>query len=157
MRAHRCASSLVWSPEATMATEPAPNRSTVARRRSAMWSSTVVVATGSRPRPPRISGAGAGPGRQVAGDALGETGAAMAEDAALAVELDQRRDRHGLVVGALGQGHPRAARAVAEGQVLQRALPALVADRAVERVVEQEELEHRVLPLPRPVRARVHD
>ena len=38
---------------------------------------------------------------------------------------------------------------VAEGQVLQRALAALVADRAVERVVDEDELERRVLALGR--------
>ena len=42
-----------------------------------------------------------------------------------------------------------AAGPVAERQVLQRALAALVADRAVERVVEEDELEHRVLALGR--------
>ena len=36
---------------------------------------------------------------------------------------------------------------VAERQVLQRALAALVADRAVERVVDEDELERRVLAL----------
>ena len=36
---------------------------------------------------------------------------------------------------------------VAERQVLQRALAALVADRAVERVVDEDELERRVLRL----------
>ena len=39
--------------------------------------------------------------------------------------------------------------AVAEGQVLERALAALVADRAVERVVDEDELERRVLALGR--------
>ena len=94
---------------------------------------------------------------QVAGHVLAEPRAAVAEDAALAVELDQRRDRHRLGVGALGQRHAGAAGAVAEGQVLQRALAALVADRAVERVVDQEELEHRVLALAGAVGVRVHD
>ena len=46
-----------------------------------------------------------------------------------------------------GKRHPRRAGPVPERQVLQRALAALVADRAVERVVDEDELERRVLPL----------
>src|SRR5205823_6969439 len=68
----------------------------------------------------------------VLGDALGEARAPVAEDAALPVEGDRRRDRDRLVEGALGEGHARVARAPAECQVLERALAALVADRAVE-------------------------
>ena len=44
----------------------------------------------------------------------------------------------------------RDAGAVAEGQVLERALAALVADRAVERVVHEDELERSLLTLRRP-------
>src|SRR5205814_2704991 len=76
-----------------------------------------------------------------------EARAAVAEDAALAVERDRRADRDRLVEGALREDHPRVAGAVAEGQVLERALAALVADRAVERVVDEDELERRVLRL----------
>src|SRR6188508_2173154 len=85
----------------------------------------------------------------VLGDALGKARAAVAEDAALTVEGDGRRDRDRLLERALGELHPRVARAPAEGQVLQRALAALVADRAVERVVDEDELERRVLALGR--------
>ena len=85
----------------------------------------------------------------VLGDVLGEARAAVAEDAALAVERDQRRDRERLLVGALVEVEARVARPVAVGQVLQRALAALVADGAVERVVEQDELEHGLLALGR--------
>ena len=81
----------------------------------------------------------------VFGDRLAEAGAPVAEDAALPVERDQRRDRDRLLEGALGEPHARVPRAVAERQVLQRALAALVADRAVERVVDEDELERRVL------------
>ena len=51
------------------------------------------------------------------------------------------------------------ARPVAEGQVLQRALAALVADRAVERMVDEDELERRVLALGGLLRGgrRLHD
>src|SRR5206468_7633934 len=58
-----------------------------------------------------------------------------------------RADRDRLLERSLREGHPRVARAVAEGQVLQRALAALVADRAVERMVDKDELERRVLRL----------
>ncbi len=92
----------------------------------------------------------------VLGDVRGEPRAAVAEDAALAVERDQRRDRYRLLVRALGQHEARVARSVAEGQVLQRALAALVADRAVERVVDQQELEHRPLRVGCALVARVH-
>ena len=86
--------------------------------------------------------------------ALREAGAAVAEDAALAIERDQRRDRDRLVEGALGEAHPRRAGAPAEGEVLQRALAALVAVGAVEWMVQKDELEHRVLALGR-LRARL--
>ena len=83
----------------------------------------------------------------VLGDRLAEARAAVAEDAALAVERDQRRDRDRLLERALRERHARVARPVAERQVLQRALAALVADGAVERVVDEDELERRVLAL----------
>jgi hypothetical protein len=68
---------------------------------------------------------------------LGETHAAVAEDAPLAVDGDQRRELERLDEVALGLDEARDAAAPAEGDVLQRALPALVAHRAVERVVDQ--------------------
>src|SRR5581483_5957598 len=80
-------------------------------------------------------------------DAVREARAAVAEDAALAVERDQRRDRDRLLERPLRERHPRVPGAVPERQVLQRALAALVADRAVERVVDEDELERRVLAL----------
>jgi hypothetical protein len=85
----------------------------------------------------------------VLGDVLREACAAVAEDAALAVERDQRRDRDRLVERPLGEVHAGRAGAEAEGQVLERALPALVAVGAVERVVEEDELEDRLLALGR--------
>ena len=103
----------------------------------------------------RVCAAVLGDQLHVAGDRLREPGAAIAEDAALAVELDQRRDRHRLVVGALGQRHAGHAGAVAEGQILQRALAALIAHGAVQRVVQEQELEHRVLAFLGPARVRV--
>ena len=80
-------------------------------------------------------------------DVLREARAAVAEDAALAVERDQRRDRDRLVERPLGEVHAGRPRAEAEGEVLQWALAALVAVRAVERMVQEDELEDRVLAL----------
>src|SRR5205823_4138748 len=83
----------------------------------------------------------------VLGDRLAEARAAVAEDAALAVERDQRRHRDRLLERPLRERHAGVAGAVAERQILERALAALVADRTVERVVDEDELERRVLPL----------
>jgi hypothetical protein len=106
-------------------------------------------------RDDRVRAAVLGHQLRVAGHALGEAGAAIAEDAALTVELDQRRDRDRLLRRALGQRHARVAGAVAEGQVLQRTLAALVAHRAVERVVQEQDLEHGVLAFAGAVGVRV--
>ena len=81
----------------------------------------------------------------ILGDLLREAHAAVAEDAALAVDRDQRRQLERLLEMALGLDEARAARAPAVGDVLQRALAALVADGAVERVVHEQELDDRVL------------
>ena len=81
----------------------------------------------------------------VAGHLVGEAGAAVAEDAALAVEEHEIADRDRLLVVTLLLDVPALARAVAERLVLQRALAALVAHRAVERVVGEQQLEHALL------------
>ncbi len=95
----------------------------------------------------------------VLGDVLREARAAVAEDAALAVERDRGRERDRLVERPLRERHPARARAPAERQVLERALAALVADGAVERVVDEDELQRRVLALGRLLRGlrRLHD
>ena len=85
----------------------------------------------------------------VLGDVLREARAPVAEDAALAVERDERRDRDRLVERELRERHARVSGPVPEREVLQRALAALVADRAVERVVDEDELERRLLTLRR--------
>ena len=85
--------------------------------------------------------------QRVVGDLGREPGAAVAEDAALAVEVDGLGDRDRLLVVPLLLDPARLARAVGHGLVLQRALAALVAHRAVERVVGEQELEHAVLRL----------
>ncbi len=84
---------------------------------------------------------------RVAGHLLAEAGATVAEDAPLAVEQHERGDLDRLGEVALLLDEAALARTEAEGLVLERALAALVADRAVERVVDEEELEHPVLGL----------
>ena len=79
--------------------------------------------------------------QRVAGDLVGEAGAAVAQDAALAVEEHEVADRDRLLEVALLLDVAALARAVAERLVLQRALAALVADRAVERVVGEQQLD----------------
>ncbi len=90
-------------------------------------------------------------------DLLREAHAAVAEDAALAVDRDQRRELERLAEVALGLDEARGARAPAVGDVLERALAALVAHRAVERVVDEQELDHGALGLVHAGGLRVHD
>ena len=85
--------------------------------------------------------------QRVAGHLVGEAGAAVTEDAALPVHEDQVAERDGLGVVALLLDEAALAGAVGDGLVLQGALAALVADRAVQRVVDEEELEDAVLGL----------
>src|SRR5262249_51294073 len=87
-------------------------------------------------------------------DRFAEARAPVAEDAALAIDRDRRRDRDRLLERPLLECHARRARAVAEGQILQQAFAALVADWAVERVVDKDELQGRVLADPRHLRGR---
>ncbi len=93
----------------------------------------------------------------VLGDLLREAHAAVAEDAALAVDRDQRRQLERLAEVALGLDEARRAGAPAVGDVLQRALAALVADRAVERVVDEQELDDRALRVVHALGLRVDD
>src|SRR5690606_25109729 len=81
----------------------------------------------------------------VLGDLLAEPRAAVTEDAAFPVDRDQRRKRDRLLEVTLGIHDPAAVLAPAHADVLKRALAALVADRAVPRVVDQQKLAHRVL------------
>ena len=85
---------------------------------------------------------------RVAGDLAGEAGAAGAEDAALPVEQDRLGDLDRLLVVALGLDEAGLAGAVGHGLVLERALAALVAHGAVERVVDQQQLEVALLAGP---------
>jgi hypothetical protein len=83
---------------------------------------------------------------RVAVDLLHEPDAPRAEDAAVAVEHQRRAEvdvrLHALAVEhAARELHPALARAEGVREVLQRALAALVADGAVERMVDEQELE----------------
>ena len=85
---------------------------------------------------------------RVTGDLLGEAGAASAQHAGFAVEGDLGVDRQSLGEDALLLVHARFARPVLEGLVLQGALATLVALRAVQGVVDQQELQLGLLVLP---------
>ena len=87
----------------------------------------------------------------------GEAGAAGALNAALAVEQHQVRNGDGLLEVALLFDEAGLAGAVGQRLVLQRALAALVADGAVERMVGEQELEHAVLRLLDLLRRGVDD
>ena len=77
----------------------------------------------------------------------GEPGAAGAQHAALAVQQHLGGDVDRLGERALDVLEPGLAAAVGHRLVLQRALAALVADRAVQRVVDQQQLHHALLRL----------
>ena len=76
----------------------------------------------------------------VARDLLAEAHAALAQDAALAIQQDLGGQAQRLLERALGIGEAGLAATLGERLVLQGALAALVADRAVERVVDEQEL-----------------
>ncbi len=84
---------------------------------------------------------------RVARDLVGEARAPLAQHAAFAVEQHVRRDRDRLRERSLDVVESRIRPAVAHGLVLQRALAALVADRAVERVVDEQEFHDALLGL----------
>ena len=76
----------------------------------------------------------------VARDFLTEAHAALAQDAALAIEQDLGGQAQRLLERALGVREAGLAAALRERLILQGALAALVADRAVQRVVDEQEL-----------------
>ena len=90
------------------------------------------------------------------GDLVGEAHAPAALDAPLAVEQHELRDGDRLLEVALLLDEASLAGAIGEGLVLQRALAALVAHGAVERVIDEEELEDTVLGLLDPLGRGVH-
>ena len=97
---------------------------------------------------------------RIAGDLVGKSRAAGARDAALTVEEDLCADVHRLVEEALLAIEPRLRASDRHRLILEGAFAALVADRAVERVVEEEEFKHALLRLAgdgrRHLRADVH-
>src|SRR5699024_9860365 len=82
---------------------------------------------------------------RVTGDLVLEAGAPLAQDAPVAVEHDLGGDLHWLGERALDVDEARGGPAVAHRLVLQGALPTLVTDGAVQRVVDEEELHDPVL------------
>ena len=76
----------------------------------------------------------------IARDLLAEAHAALAQDAALAIQQDLGGQAQRLLERALGIGEAGLATALRQRLVLQGALAALVADRAVQRVVDEQEL-----------------
>src|SRR5262249_41409904 len=95
--------------------------------------------------------------RVIPGNDLAEPHAPPAEDAPLAVEDEHRPHADVLAKGALGFNEPPLPRPKLERVVLQRALAALVADRAVQRVVHQQELEDALLAGLHALGLRAHD
>ena len=99
---------------------------------------------------------------RVAVDVLHEADAARAQDAAVAVQHQRRTEVDvGLDAVAVERAprelHAAVVAAEGVGEVLERALAALVADRAVERVVQQQELEHAGAGVLDLLGRRVHD
>ncbi len=82
---------------------------------------------------------------RVAGDLVGEPGAAGAQHAAFAVEQHLGREVDRFREGALDVGEAGLGATVGHGLVLQRAFPALVADRAVQWVIDQQQFHHTLL------------
>ena len=79
---------------------------------------------------------------RIAGDFVHEADAAAAHDAALVVEPDARADIDVFRLFHLHVHEARNAAAVLDGLFLEAAFAGLVADRAIERVVDEEEFHH---------------
>ena len=83
--------------------------------------------------------------QHVAGQLIAEPRAPVAEDAALAVEIDERRDLDRLLRTAASVRGSAIRSVRSPASVLQRHSPAAIADRAIERVIDQQQLEDRLL------------
>src|SRR5213075_3248480 len=77
--------------------------------------------------------------QRIARNFFGETRAAIAQDAPLSIEEDDIADRYRLLEVPFLLDETRLTRTVGIGVVLQWALAPLVAHRAVERVVDEQE------------------
>src|SRR5690606_36665497 len=86
---------------------------------------------------------------RITSDLLGEAAAPLAEHAPLPVQQDLAGDRDRFGEGALGLVEPGVRATVLERLVLHRALPALVADWAVQRVVDQQQFHDALMRLVR--------
>ncbi|CDQ45988.1 hypothetical protein BN1047_03891 [Mycolicibacterium neoaurum] len=84
---------------------------------------------------------------RVAGDLVGEPGAPGAEHTTLAIQQHLCREVDGLRIGPFHIGETRVRTTVRHRLVLQRALATLVAYRAVQRMIDQQQLHHAVLRL----------
>ncbi len=93
--------------------------------------------------------------QRVAGDLVGEAGATIAQDAALAVEQHEIADRDRLLEVTLLLDVATLARTVAERLILQRAFAALVAHRAVEWMVGEQQFDDALLQQLAPSRSAV--
>ena len=99
---------------------------------------------------------------RIAVNFLHEADASRAEDAAVAVQHQRGAEIHvGLDAFAIEHAprkiHPAFGRAERVGKILQRTLAALVADWAVEGMVDQQKLENACSRLDDPRLERVHD
>ena len=83
--------------------------------------------------------------QRVASDFVGEPGAAITQDATFTIQVDRLADRDWLFEVAFLFDEPAFARTVGHGLVLQRTFATLVADRAVQRMVDEQQLEDAVL------------
>src|SRR5262245_37469512 len=77
------------------------------------------------------------------GNLVGETHAPRAENAALLVEHHMGANRDGFMLLDLLFPKPRVVEAEVQVEILQVAFAGLVADRAIERVIRKEKLQHR--------------
>ena len=81
----------------------------------------------------------------ITSDFVGKTGAAIAQNATLAVEQHQFANGDGLFVMTLLFDVAALARAMAERLILQRAFATLIANRAIEWVVRKQQLDNALL------------
>ena len=85
----------------------------------------------------------------IPGDLFGKPDATLAEDAAVPIQKNLGGEPHRLLVNALGAVETRIGLALGHCLVLQWAFAALIADWAIERVVDEQELHHAGLSLER--------
>ena len=86
----------------------------------------------------------------------GEAGATVAEDAAFPVQIHLRADGDGLGEVSFRLHEAALARAESHRLILKRTLPALVADRAVQRVIHEQKFQHAFLSFLRGRAFRLH-